>query len=226
MKIKKIFVSITFMLAILPATVYAQESMFTSMYELPSGSQAIGIGYETIDNFHNIAVSVERGLAERLKGSVVTVVRFSEDDFLTFLLSELFTLMYTDSLGSTDFAYYIIGAIGGTYLYVGETEARVSRYYYGTPKYEYVTTFSSGVHSLDVIGGGGLIAPLGQIKPFVGYAFRYRRTLNVGSTNSQTFSGGVEYDISKKISLIGRANWPFSSRGFRNPTLEISINFH
>lgn len=229
MTIKKIFVSITFLLAILPATVYAQASI----YKLPKNRRAYGIGYEAIKGAHNIWVSVERGLTDELKGNTHTGVILFEEDDSAFLFLQRFHLMYTGSLGSTDFDYYIIGAIGGTYLYRAEVEERFvihettisgKQYYWGD--YKYVGTLSRGLQSLDLIGGGGLIAPYGKIKPFVSYAFTHLWLTDTSNVNSHVFSAGAEFDISKKISLIGRANWPFSSRGFRNPTLEISINFH
>ena len=168
MKIKKTLVLITFMLAILPAAVYAQESLFTSMSKLPSDARGIGIGYETLERFHNIAVRVERGFTDIVKGSTVTVVRFSEYNTSDFLLSQLFELMYRDALGTTDLDYFIIGAVGGTYLYTTGVERRYVINDYSYPysgSYEYVGTLKEGVHSLDVIGGGGLVAPLNQLKP-------------------------------------------------------------
>ena len=60
---KKTLISIAFMLAILPVTVYAQASI----YKLPKNRLSIGVGYMRIpyDRLNEIWMNIELGLTDK-----------------------------------------------------------------------------------------------------------------------------------------------------------------
>ncbi len=224
MNFKKGLVCVIFMLALLPATVYAQ----TSLYKLPSDKRAIGLGYAGTEGIHNIWVSVDRGFTETVKGSAVTNLSIFESNSSILLISELLQLVHIDALGTTGLDYFLMGGFGGTYLVNSNTSYgydpyRTSYSYYGYNRRPFA---NSGLESLTLAVGGGLSITFEQLKPFVGYTYNYIHILNGGRSNASLLTAGVEIDLGGSISLIGRMSSGYTADGLTNPTFDIGVNFH
>ena len=255
MKPKKTIISILLLVAILPATVYAQASL----YKLPKGERSMGIRYGIPDTFdfdkHEIWGYIERGFTDKLKGGALLDITFGnstlgyyyEDSSYT-LFSGMSHLIYIDAIGSTFLDYYIMGAAGGTYGDSDEYFPLRHGYEYHSDQY-YFEDSDAGLKSVNFITAGGLIANLGPIKLFVGYVFAHSRVFspvsfayqlpswwnyelveepNTRGVSTEGLSFGVELDISQRIRLFVRSYTRVYNRKSLAgaPTLGVGIDFH
>ena len=260
MKPKKTIISILLLVAILPATVYAQASL----YKLPKGERSMGIRYGVPDvsvyNFtdfnidfdgHEIWGYIEHGFTDKLKGGALLDIAFDPADDLGDLstqFSGMFHLIYIDAIGPTFLDYFFMGAAGGTYGFRSWSRRYLVKHGYEYRNRWYTYYFDgadAGLQSVNFITGGGLIANLGPIKPFVYYVFAHSRTFlplyssnypsynlvehpEIRGVSTEGLSFGVEFDISERIRLFVRVYRKLYNRKslVDDPTLGIGIDFH
>ena len=212
---------------LLPTTVFAQASI----YKLPSNKSAIGLGYTGSNGFHTLLMNLDYGFTDNVKGSAITALSFQEDVNEYLYVSELLQLVYIDSIASTGLDYFLIAGVAGTYLIESQTssslnnfntDSGIRNYYQDEPDID----LGSGLQTFTVAGGGGISTKYGPFNPFVSYSYNYIMYLDIGNASTSIFGAGIEFDLSRKISLIGRLNSRLTADGFHSPTYEFAINFH
>ena len=188
---------------------------------------------------HNILFTGENGFTESIKGTGQSRISFSEEVFDVMLLELRSQIMHIDSLNSpsygsdgANFGYFLLGGIDIAYLYIAEATQEVTIYRTDTVTLtEYGDTtveVNSNLYGVNFFAGGGLYATFGPLKPFLHYTFNHSRIfekLGGKTENYHTFSTGIHFNLSDSVSLMGRAVWPVTSKGFFDPVFEVGINF-
>ena len=225
MELKKVFTCLIFLFALLPiATSYSQ----TSLYKLPTGKSAIGIGLATAENTRVISGTLDYGIDSNLKISFSAGVGFiddyEDDDALEVPSSPIGAIAITriDSLAKTGLDYFLIGSFSAAFSQVIDTSTDET----------FIRT-----RTLGLIGGGGIFKRLETesgwtLKPFFGVYSSNLWTLisnerdgseETESSNHLSGEVGMEIEMSRTTSIIGSFGFSFDDS---DTTLGIAVNFH
>ena len=226
---RKMWVFMLFMFAMLSVNVYAQ--MLPSLSELPDGKRAGGVGYTYYGN-HWGRIDFEYSFTDKTKSAFITefgiyVLPNGTLDRLN--IDSYYYMVHTEPLGTADLDYFLLGSIG----FHGKV-TRVTRTVSGAPISNVGTAqpvFNRTFDQVSISGGGGLLShALGAFKPFVGLTYRRFLPFSDDAVGYGFLSiiPGFEFDISSHIGTAGQISLDYEPGvGFyKTVVFFIGLRFH
>ena len=206
---RKMWVFIPFMFAMLSVNVYAQ--MLPSLSQLPDGKQAGGVGYTNYGS-HWVRFDFEYGFTDRTKSASITELAFSvlPDGTLDGLnIDSYHHIVHTEPLGTADLDYFLLGFVGfhGKVARGATTASGAPIYNVDRPQPSFSRTSNRTLDRVSIGGGGGFLShALGTFKPFVGLTYTRFFPFSDNGVGYGLWSiiPGFEFDISSHIGIVGQ----------------------